>query len=333
MKIRTEIKAGIIAVLAIAAFIWLFSFFKGLNIIKSIDTYHAIYARINGLKESNPVLINGYRVGAVKKIQLMPAMPGHLLVTMALEESVDLPSNTMAEIYSADLMGTQAIRLILGNDTAMAQTGDTLMGAVEGSLSEQVSAQMLPVKNKAERLMASIDSVMAVLTVTFNEDFRDNFNESFENITGTLAHLKSSSYTLDTLITKEDGVFATTVYNVQAISGSLREHMNDLEAILENVNTISDSLASANLKSLVNNMEQTLYQTDLLMSNINEGKGTIGKLATNDSLYRNLERLTRDLDLLLLDLQENPKRYVHFSLFGGGKSKKNDPEEDGKQPE
>ncbi len=326
MKIRTEIKAGIIAVISIGAFIWMFSYFKGLNIIKSIDTYHAVYNQISGLKESNPVLINGYRVGSVRKIRLLHEMPGHLMVTFALEESVALPSNTIAEIYSADLMGSQAVRLKLGNDTLMAHSGDTLQGSVEGSLSQQVSAQMLPIKNKAERLLASIDSVMAVLTVTFNEDFRENFNKSFENITGTLANLNSSTYTLDTIITKEDGLFASTVYNIEAITQSLKDNMDEMESILQNVSTISDSLAAANLKSLANNLDQTLYQAEKLLGNINEGQGTIGMLATNDSLYRHLESLAYDLDLLLIDMRENPRKYVHFSMFGGGKSKNKDAE-------
>ncbi len=321
MKIRTEVKAGIAVVIAIAVFVWLFNFFKGMNIFDSIDSYHVVYNRVNGLKESNPVLINGYRVGLVKKIQFVQDQPGRLLVTFALEEAFVVPSNTVAEIYSADLMGTQAIRLNLGDSETAAQSGDTLAGSVEGSLSEQVSAQMLPIKNKAERLLGSIDSVMAVLTYTFNEEFRENFNESFDNITGTLRHLKRSAYSIDTLLTNDEGQFATIINNLTAITLAIKENMDDMENILGNVSSISDSIAASNIASLTRNLNNTLIETTLFLSNINQGQGTIGMLATNDSLYRNLESLTQSLDLLIIDMKENPKKYVHLSLFGGGNSK------------
>ncbi len=322
MKIRTEVKVALISIFTIAIFIWAFNFFKGKNLTKQSHVYYVVYEKINGLKESNPVTLNGFRIGLVNNIGLIPGTSGQLLVKILLEEDFSLPENTIADIYSADLMGTKSIRLNLGDSETMAMPGDTLAGSLEGSLTEQVSAQVLPIKNKAEKLLGSIDSILAVLQYTFNEEFSKNFNSSLENITSTLEHLNHASYAIDTLITKEDGSFASIVNNLEAFSSTLKNNMDELENILVNVSMITDSLAKSNIKSLVYNMDKSLEQVQQLLSGINEGKGTIGLLITNDSLYRNLEALSHDLDLLLVDMRENPKKYVHISLFGGGKSKK-----------
>ena len=326
MKFRTEIKVGIISIVAISLFIWGYHFMKGQNILKSQKTYYVIYNRVNGLEKENPVLINGYRVGQVSNIDFLPDGSGKLLVSITLEKEFDLPENTISQIFSADLMGSQAIKLKLGNSVEIAHSGDTLSGSVEGSLSEQVSVQMLPIKNKAEKLMGSIDSVMAVIQYTFNEDFRKNFSKSLTDITSTLNNLKRSAYTIDTTLTNKEGTFATFMYNLDYISTSLKNDMTILDHILVNTSIITDSLSQANLKSLVNNLDSSLFETRILLSNINRGTGTIGQLAVNDSLYQNLQSLTMSLDLLMKDIKEHPGKYVHISVFGGNKSRKSDRE-------
>ena len=326
MKFRTELKVGIISIVTITLFIWGYHFMKGQNILKTQKTYYILYNKVNGLEKENPVLINGYRVGQVSNIDFLPDGSGRLLVSISLEKEFDLPKNTISQIFSADLMGSQAIKLKLGNSLEIAHSGDTLSGTVEGSLSEQVSVEMLPIKNKAEKLMGSIDSVMAVIQYTFNEDFRENFSKSLTDITSTINNLKRSAYTIDTALTNKEGTFATFMYNLEYISVSLKDDMTKLDHILSNASVITDSLSQANLKSLVNNIDSSLFETRILLSNINQGSGTIGQLAVNDSLYQNLQSLAKNLDLLMIDLKDHPAKYVHISVFGGNKTRKSDQE-------
>ena len=197
------------------------------------------------------------------------------------------------------------------------ESGDTLIPEVEGTLQEQVSIEMLPLKNKAENLMLSIDSVLAVIQVTFNESFRDNFSASFEHIRQTIKNLNRSTYTLDTLLTNEDGRFANFLGNIESISENLKNNNEELTQLFQNMAAISDSLAKSQIRSTVDNLDRTLANMDTALTRINRGEGTLGMLIADDSLYINLENATNSLDALLKDLKENPKRYVQVSVFGG----------------
>jgi len=320
MKIPKEAKIGFIGLITIAAFIWTFHFMKGKNILKYARTYTIIYNKIDGLEESGTVLLSGYKVGLVNEIHFLPDLSGRLSVQILIEEKFDLPLNTVAQIFSSDLMGTKAIRLNLAASDEFHQPGDTLIGDIEGSLQEQVSVQMLPLKNKAENLMLSIDSVLAVIQNTFNENFRDDFSKSFEHIVVTISNLQRSTYTLDTLLTNEEGRLAMIISNVESISSNLRANNDELTNILKNFSSVSDSLASSDIKSTIENLDNTLTQINIILEDINAGKGSVGMLVKNDTLYYNLEAAVGELDKLLRDMRENPKRYVHFSVFDLGKT-------------
>ncbi len=315
MKHSTELKIGIIMTVSIAVFVWLFNYMKGLNLLKPISSYYVVYDKINGLNESNPVYINGYKVGLVDNIDFTPDETGRLVVKFSMEQPFRIPRGSVAQIYSADIMGTQAIRILLGTSDEYLHSGDTLPGTIEGSLQDQVSAQILPIKVKAEKLLSSFDSVLAVVQVTFNKNFRENFNKSFDDIRSSVQHLKRTSYTIDTLLTNENGQFSTTMTNMEQISVLLRKELVKLDYILDNVTVISDSLSRSDIKSTINNLNETLAGTSLLMTRINNGEGSLGKLTTNDSLYQSLVQITQRLDTLINKITENPKKYIRVKLF------------------
>ena len=315
MKIKTEVKVGILGIFVIIIFIWGYQFMKGRNLVKHTSSYIVVYENVNGLKVSDPVLINGFRVGIVDYIRFTPDKCGKLLVKFSIEENIPFASNSIADIYSVDIMGSQAIRILFGDCDELAQSGDTLTGTIGGSLTDLINEQILPIKTKAEKLFNSLDTLLMGLNGILNPEFRNNVNE-------LTANLKSSSHTLDTLLTNKNGKFHSIISNVDELTIKLNQSMTELSHILANFSSVSDSLANANIKSLVNNLDQSLYQTQILLKNMNEGAGTMGQLMTNDSLYLYLEQLTKDLDLLMVDMKENPGKYIQFSVFGGNKKKK-----------
>jgi len=315
MKIKTEIKVGIIGILTIIVFIWGYQFMKGRNLVKHTSSYIVVYENVNGLKVSDPVLVNGFRVGIVDYIRFTPDKSGKLLVKFSIEEDIPFAKNSISDIYSVDIMGSQAIRILFGNSEELAQSGDTLTGTIGGSLTDLINEQILPIKTKAEKLFDSLDSLLMALNDILNPEFRSNVNE-------LAANLKSSSHTLDTLLSNKNGKFNSILSNMDELTMKLNQSMTELSYILANFSSVSDSLANANIKSMVNNLDQSLYQSRILLKNINEGTGTMGQLMTNDSLYISLEHLTRDLDLLMIDMKENPGKYIQFSVFGGNKKKK-----------
>lgn len=312
MKLKTEVKVGIIGVFVIIIFIWGYQFMKGRNLVKHTSSYIVVYDNINGLKVSDPVLVNGFRVGIVDYIRFTPDKSGKLLVKFSIEEDIPFAINSIADIYSVDIMGSQAIRLLFGDSDKLAQSGDTLTGTVGGSITDLINEQILPIKTKAEKLFESLDTLLMALNDILNPEFRNNVNE-------LTANLKSSSHTLDTLLNNKNGKFNSILGNMDELTMKLNKSMAELSNILANFSSVSDSLANANITSLVNNLDQSLFQTQIMLKNMNEGVGTMGQLMTNDSLYIYLEKLTRDLDLLMIDMKENPGKYIQFSVFGGKK--------------
>lgn len=317
MKIKTEIKVGLIAVVTIAIFVWGYNFMKGLNILKKLHGYTILYDDIGGLQDASRVTLNGYRVGIVDYIDLSDEHPGKLVVEIVLEKNFDLPKNTIAEIYNADIMGTKAIRFRLGDSPIFAKSGDTLTGSVAASLMEQ----MEPLKDKAEKIMDSLDSILLTFQLTLGNDFSENFNS-------TLQHLRNSAESLDSFLNDDNGQFPSIISNIEDITIGLKNNTEKFDGIMTNMESFSDSLANTNIKTLVDNMNLSLYNINKLLIGINNGEGTIGSLARNDSLYNNLENLSHSLDLLLIDVKENPKRYVHFSVWGGKSEKKKDKNEE-----
>ncbi len=311
MKIKTEVKVGLIAVITISIFVWGYNYMKGLNILKQLHNYTVLYDDIGGLQEANRVTLNGYRVGMINDIDLSDDHPGKIVVKIVLEKSFALPENTIAEIYNADIMGSKAIRFKLGDSPINSKSGDTLTGSVASSLMDQMD----PIKNKAENIMDSLDSILFTLQLTLGDDFSENFNS-------TLQHLRNSAQSLDSFLNDDNGQFPSIVSNIDDITLGLKNNTEKFDGIMANMESFSDSLANSNIKTLVSNMNNSLLSLNELFIGINNGEGTIGSLVKNDSLYNNLEDLSHNLDLLLIDVKENPKRYAHFSIWGGDKSEK-----------
>jgi len=311
MKISHEVKIGFVVFVILAMFIWAYNFMKGHDILSSSVHYYVYYDDINGLEESSPVTLNGYKIGTVSRIGFVPEKTGELEVRLSIEEQVNLPLNTTAEIYNSDLLGTKAIRLLTGDSESFIVKGDTLKGYIEIALQDQIGEQLYPLKEKAENLIVSIDSVLSIVQNTFSGNFSKDLGESVRHINNTLG-------ALDTMVTKKDGSFAGTMANIESITRNLAKNNEELTRTLENLALVSDSIAQSNIRSSIN--DQALANFNSILLKINEGTGTAGKIINNDSLYYQLTETIESLNLLLKDMQMNPKRYVHFSLFDRGKT-------------
>ena len=319
-KISNEVKVGVLVLVAIALLIWGFQFLKGKNLFESRNTYYAIYTRVDGMDESSPVMINGLKVGLVNDIYFHPDKSGRIIVKMLVENTYQIPDSTTAEIYSADLMGSKAVRLNLTKYKKYYKSGDTLISEIEQDLKSQVSAQMLPLKMKAEELMLSIDSVMSVIQNIFNENTRENLSKTFASIKVTIQNLERTSISLDTLMQNEKYVLARIFANIESITANLKSNNEQITKVLTNLSSISDSIQQSNIKTTILNANKVLEQANSVIGKINRGEGSFGLLINNDTLYRNLENASRNLDKLMKDIKENPKRYLHFSVFDFGKT-------------
>jgi phospholipid/cholesterol/gamma-HCH transport system substrate-binding protein len=306
-----------VVVFAIAAFIWGVSFLKGSNIFSDKYFLYAVYPKIDNLIPSNPLQINGYKIGQIKSISLIErGGKNQVLVKFIITEDVNIPKNSVARAVSTDLLGTKVVELQFSNDKEFVASGDTLLAENEEGLKESFNRQLGPLQTKAENLISSMDTVMEAVSKVLNVRTRENIDKSFESVRKAILSLEHTAYRLDDLMASEKPKISSVLTNLNGISANLHKNEQKINNILNNFSNLSDDLAQSQLKNAVANADNTLKELNSLMTRINEGEGTLGKLVKNDSLYNNLNKSAEDLDKLLKDLKENPKRYVHFSLFG-----------------
>ncbi len=315
MKISRELIVGIIFIVTVGLFFWGFNFLKGSDIFKKQREFYVEYDAVNGLIKANPVVINGLKVGQVKDLYFSPDNSGNIIVILVLNNDFPIPKNSIARIYSSDLMGSKAIDLQLGKSNTLAQSGDTLKAKVEASLKEEVNAQVQPLKKKAEDLMGSIDSVVTVIQTIFNENARKNLENSFESIKNTLVSLQNTTYNIDTLVISEKNRLSSIITNIDEITKNLKANDENISNILANFSTLSDTLAKSEIPKTFINANKSIEKLSKILEKINSGEGSLGLLLHNDSLYIDLQKSSSDLNKLLEDIRLNPKKYVRFSIF------------------
>lgn len=315
MKIKNETKVGILAAFAIALLIIGYNFLKGNSIFSSETTLFARYTRVDGLTVSKPVLINGYQIGRVAKLQLEPG--GTILATLSINSKYDIPENSVARLEGTDLLGSKAIVMSLGNSKKIAEDGFTLNANVEKGLMEQVQ----PVQKKAELIVGKMDSILSSVNSILNPNFQKNVDKSFNSIAGTLASLETTSKKVDGLVGSESARIEAIFKNVEGITANLNNNNKKISDILTNINTVTDKFAAANFKQTLDNANNAIADLQGVISGIKDGKGSLGLLLNDDKMYNNLNSASKNLDELMIDLKANPKRYVHFSVFGGGNKK------------
>lgn len=315
MKKKKVYLVALLFIAALVLFIWGFNFLKGKDIFNSEDIYYVEYESVNGLIKSNPVVLNGLRIGQVRDIYFHPDMSGRLIVQLAITSDFPIPSNSVARIYSSDLMGSKAVEIQLGSAKTLINPNDTLMSAVEASLMDEVNAQVLPLKNKAEGLISSVDSLVVIMQTLLNENAQGNIIESLQSVARTIKNLEKTTATVDNIVTAEQSRLASILYNIELITRNLEENNGQISKILSNAARLSDTLVNADVVGTVKSVNASLAELNFMLSTINSGQGSVGKIMTNDTLYYQLERSAEQLNKLLEDVRINPKRYVKFSLF------------------
>jgi len=317
VALKKEVKTGVVVVVALGMIIFGLNFLKGINLFTHTNKIYAVYTDVQGVVPSNPVVVNGFHIGHVKTIAIEPNTSGKIVVTMLITNTdVKIPKNSIAKIYSQDLLGSKAIELQLGNSPILIKDGDTLFSTVEETIKETVDKQVLPLKMKVENLISSIDTTISIIDGIFTKDTRDNLKQSIASIKNSLVHIENTSKSVDELMGNESGHISSILAKVDEISTTLAKNSKNLNKIITNFANISDTLAKARIQSAVNNADSALYYTSKIMGRINRGEGSIGMMEKDTALYNRLSGASEQLRQLLEDFRLHPKHYVHFSVFG-----------------
>jgi phospholipid/cholesterol/gamma-HCH transport system substrate-binding protein len=318
MKVTKEFIIGIVVVLTIAVLYIGVNYLKGINLFSKQSHYFAVYENLAGLTASNAVILNGYKIGSVAEVSMNPDGSGTLIVEVVIKDSkLNIPSDTRLEIFDADLFGGKAIRLIMGESPIFASDGDTLTSSVALGLTETIREEIEPLKKKTLDLFASVDSVLTNLNVVLGTaNSKDGLTTVFNSLKETMKNLESTTGNLDLLLANNSGKLDDIFTNVESITTNLKDNNASLTKAINNVSTLSDTLARLELATTVLRVNKALGGFEEILTKVNSGEGTLGQLINNDSLHTELLAASHSLDLLLDDMRVHPKRYVSFSLIG-----------------
>ena len=304
MKLSYEIKTGVLVLTGIILFIIGFSYLKSNDVFIKDRVFYAVYEDVEGVSKGTPVTISGFNVGSVQDIKFFNNS-SKLLLKFRVENDFNFSNQSTAQIYETGLIGGKALAVIPKYGNEIAKSGDTLNSSIAPGLTELVNDKLSPLQEKIESMVVSADSVLISLNSVLNTQAKDQIQSTITNFSSTVTDLKNSAGTLDEMISMNKNKINNIITNVNKSSNELSDLSNsfsDLTVIIENLSESSNSIEN-------------------ILNVISSGNGSLGNLIYDDNLIKSLNAASSNINLLIEDLRLNPKRYVHFSLFG----KKNKP--------
>ncbi len=290
---RKEVKIGLIGIAALAMLVFGINYLKGIKMFQAANYYYVEYTNINGLATSSPVFANGFKVGIVRNISYNYAKPGHVTVEVEVDKEMRIPKGSSSELVT-EMLGTVKMNLKLNHSaTEYLLPGDTLTGVANNGLMGVAEEKLVP---QMEQMLPKMDSILSSLNKLLADPALAGTIRNAERLT---ANLEVTTRQLNGLMQKD-----------------LPEITGNLKTIASNFSTISTNLADIDYASVMNQVNATLNNVQLLTDKLNRKDNTVGLLFNDPTLYQNLSATTANAASLLEDLKAHPKRYVHFSLFG-----------------
>ena len=306
MKISNEVKTGILAIFSICLFIFGYSYLKSNDIFVGDRTFYAVYSDVEGVVNGTPVTINGFPVGSIQKISF--TKNNDLLVKFRIENDIQFSVNSIAQIYETGLIGGKALAIIPAYDNKrIAIDNDTLNSSIAPGLTDLVNKKITNLQVKIESMVVSADSVLNNINRVFDDSTKNNLKTSVSNFNQTIIDLKTTSNSIKDIVKNNQSDIDSSIKNIKNFS--------------EDFSQISNKLNQAQIDETFKNFKTSSENLTKILNEINSGNGTMGQIVKNDSLFKNLNKASESIDLLLEDIRLNPYRYIHFSIFG----KKNKP--------
>lgn len=294
---KKEIKIGIYA-LVIFLGAWAgIRFLSGADIFGQTHTYYVYYDNANGLQNASQVVIRGVKIGQVSTVAISESDPTKVEVALAISKDYKLPVDSKAKVFSAGLMGGQAIEIVVGESSEYLAPKSTIQPAVEPGLMDMLTGEFGDIKEKLMVVVENINTTLLSLNSLVDSN-NANITSAVSHLNGVLADLEESNI----------------IGNLDSFTGTLKDNGEKIDGIVANVSNLTATLEEQQMGA---KLTQSIENLNAVLANINSSEGTVGSLLNDKQLYANLAEASNNLSLLLEDLKEHPKRYVHFSLFGG----------------
>ena len=303
MKFTKEVGIGILVILGTLMSVFSYNYLKGINLFEKTRTFKVVYTKVDGLSPSNPVTLNGYKIGKVQRINFNSNDTKELIVDIVIENEVKFSKTSKAELYETGLIGGKAIAIIPDYDNnAVAESGDYLIGSVKPGLTDLVNQIMPQIQLQLEAVMKKAGIVLSNINTLFDEETKKSLKSSIDEFASLTNSLSETSRNINDFIKDNSPNLTTTIDNLNATSLKMKD--------------MSNSMSEVDLNLILTNLDSTISNLNNITNKLNQGEGTLGKLIYDDGLFKNLDNATKNLEELIEDIKLNPKRYVHFSIFG-----------------
>ena len=304
MKYSKEIKVGFLALIGVMMSVFSYNYLKGINLFEKNRKFTVKYEKVDGLSASNPVTLNGFKIGKVQKINFNPNNTRELLVDIIIENDVLFPKTSLAELYETGLIGGKAIAIIpdYKNDSTIASDGDLLKGVIKPGLTELVNQILPQVQLQIEALIKNAEIVLGNINTLFDEETKQELRSSIQDFSNLTKNLSETSDEISNLIVNN--------------SENLTNTISELSKASTNIRTISDSISEEEVLKITSNLNELVSNLNTITRSLKDSEGTAGQLINDKSIYKNLENATNELNILIKDIKLNPGRYINFSVFG-----------------
>lgn len=301
MKISKEIKTALLALTSIALLIWGYNFLKGNNIFDSSRKFYVEYDNVEGLTTASKVTVNGLIVGKINKIDIKDT--GKLVVEIMMTNPVEITKNSKALIYSPSLIGGKQIAINVDyTNKELAKDGDYLVGDIQNGMIEELSGKADPVMQKLDSVLYNVNKLVVSLNNTLTPEAQANIQNALAELNSTMGNAKQITTKFDKIVTDN----STKVNTI----------MTDFTKTSKNLETLSSNLAQSDIQSIIAKFDKAASSLNQVVANIEKGDGNVGKLLKDEQLYQNLNKASKELNMLLEDVKLNPNRYINISVFG-----------------
>ncbi|MEE0947455.1 MAG: MlaD family protein [Bacteroidales bacterium] len=305
---KTEIKIGIVGFGILLLLFFGIKFLKGIDVFQKETTYYVFYDNVSGMYEGNYIYLNGMKVGYVKDIEAMGERAEKFLVTVAVDSKIKITDDSKMVFFSADILGSKAMKIELGNSNRILENKDTIMGYVELGMLDKLGSSIAP-------MAQNLDSILFATKNILNQQTQNNLQHTFANLEATSERLSSISGQFDNLMKNEKEKIGKIISNTESITSNLKNNNDELNNIISKIGQITDTVAQAQLGSTILQTTQTLEKLNNVLGVIEKGKGNIGLLINDEGLYKSLDESAKKLDALIEDIKANPKKYINVSVF------------------
>ena len=300
---RKEVKLGIIACIIIAATFLAVDFLKGKDLFTNDIKLHTSYSSVEGLSVSTPVTIQGYKVGNITEMSYDPQQRIYNISFTVLSE-FDIPNDSYLEVYSSDILGSKALRIILGSSAEYFTSGESIKGEIASDLIGKLTSELSSTKSQVDTLLTNLNKTVNSVNVILNKENTENIASVMEDLQRTMSDIAKISAT----IKNKTPEIESLITNFESVSNTIAASSESISKTLENAEQITSTITEAQISESINSLKN-------LLDGLQNESGTIGKLLTSDSLYNSITSLSSHLDSLVTKIEKDPKKYIKISIF------------------